>query len=110
MSPEARKVAKILEKKYQVCRQIFLLLKFQLETVKSMLCTVANENCFTLETRREALALIFENGYITGQLNQAKPKRNQTFDQQILLVRTIRTQVRDWVKKSEELLSFAQQV
>ncbi len=47
-----------------------------------MICTVANESCFTLETRREALALICENGNSTGQRNQAKPKTNQTFDQQ----------------------------
>ena len=106
MNPEARKVAKLLEKKYKVCKQIFTILKFQLETVKNMLCTVKDEMSFPLETRRKALELIFENGYITCQLNQAKPKRNQTFDQQILLVRTIRTQVQDWVRRSEEVLSL----
>ena len=106
MSPEARKLAKLLEKKYQICKQIFSILKFQLETVKSMLCAVANERCFPLETRMKALELIYENGYITYQLNQAKPNRNQTFEQQIVLVRTIRTQVQDWAKKCDEVLAF----
>ena len=106
MSPEARKLAKLLEKKYQICKQIFSILKFQLETVKSMLCAVANERCFPLETRMKGLELIYEGGYITYHLNLAKPNRNQTFEQQIVLVRTIRTQVQDWVRRSEELLSL----